>query len=176
MALPAARGGGAVLLGVGIFVASCGTVLFVLAGGSPGAGGRGAAALAGANARIEVRARAGEPAAHRRWPGRWRRRAGWLAAYGFALVAAGAAFAATRALPPSAAPAPHACARRLRAQLAEGARFVLGHPLLRGIFGCALAWNFGFFALLAVLVPYALGPLALNPGGSAWRRRAMAPA
>ncbi|MBR0662045.1 MFS transporter, partial [Neoroseomonas oryzicola] len=74
----------------------------------------------------------------------------------------GIAVVAARGLPARASARPAARAP-MRAQLMEGARFVLGHPLLRGIFGCALAWNFGFFALLAVLVPFALGPLGLDP-------------
>jgi predicted MFS family arabinose efflux permease len=34
---------------------------------------------------------------------------------------------------------------------------VAGHELLRAVARCAMAWNLGFFALMAGLVPYALG-------------------
>lgn len=48
--------------------------------------------------------------------------------------------------------------------IAEGARFVLAEPLLRSIALAAIAWNAGFFALVATIVPLALGPLGFDPG------------
>jgi predicted MFS family arabinose efflux permease len=161
LALPAAAGGGAVLLGLAAFVAACGTVLFVLAAGSLVPEIARPEGLAAANARLElaraVASLAAPPLvgllAGAGWPG---------AAFGLALGAALLAWGAARGMPRGAAPAMQVTAP-VRARLAEGARFVAGHPLLRGIFGCALAWNFGFFALMAALVPYALGPLALDP-------------
>lgn len=161
LALPAAAGGGPAMLGAAAFVASCGTVLFVLTAGSLVPDFAPREGLAGANARLELaRAAAslGAPPLVGALAG-----AGWaVAAYVLALAAAGLAVVAARGLPARTAARPAARAP-MRAQLMEGARFVLGQPLLRGIFGCALAWNFGFFALLAVLVPFALGPLGLDP-------------
>ena len=45
-----------------------------------------------------------------------------------------------------------------------GARFAVGHELLRGIALCAVFWNFAFFALLAVAVPYCLERIGLTAG------------
>jgi predicted MFS family arabinose efflux permease len=63
-------------------------------------------------------------------------------------------------------PAPPALPRAtqpgLGAAVAEGARFVLAQPLLRAIALAAIAWNAGFFALMAIAVPLALGPLGLD--------------
>lgn len=50
--------------------------------------------------------------------------------------------------------------------MAEGAGFVLRHPLLRGVALCAALFNMAFAAQLAALVPYALGPLGLSPEGA----------
>lgn len=161
LALPAAAGGGAALLGLATFVASCGTVLFVLAAGSlvPELVPRDR--LAAANARLEL-ARALASLGAPPLAGALAAAGLPAAAYGIAAAAGLLAWGLARGLPRGAAPA---AAERppIRAQLAEGARFVLRHPLLRGIGGCALAWNFSFFALLAVVVPFALGPLALDP-------------
>lgn len=44
----------------------------------------------------------------------------------------------------------------------EGARFAIRHELLRGIALCAIAWNFAFFALMAVAVPFALERIGLD--------------
>lgn len=160
-AVPAALAGWTVPLGVATFIAACGTVLFVLTAGSlvPELAPRDR--LAAANGRLELaRATASLGA-----PPLAGLLAAWgapVAAYGLAGLAALLALIAVRRLPRR--PAPIAAARpAIRAQLAEGARFVLHQPLLRGIFGCALAWNFAFFALLAAVVPFALGPLELDP-------------
>lgn len=162
LAVPAAEGGGAALLGVATFLAACGTVLFVLAAGSLVPVFAVREGLAAANARLEL-ARAAASLAAPPLAGLLASRGLPVAAYGLAVAAALLAFVATRGLPDRGA-APVAASRPpIRAQLAEGARFVLRQPLLRGIFGCALAWNFAFFALLAALVPFALGPLGLDP-------------
>lgn len=52
----------------------------------------------------------------------------------------------------------------MAAAVAEGARFVRRQPLLRAIALAAIAWNAAFFALMAVAVPLALGPLGLEAG------------
>jgi predicted MFS family arabinose efflux permease len=48
----------------------------------------------------------------------------------------------------------------------EGARFAVRHELLRGIALCAVFWNFAFFALLAVAVPYCLQRIGLDAKGT----------
>lgn len=161
LALPGAFGGWPAMLGLATFVAACGTVLFVLAAGSlvPMLASRDG--LAAANARLEL-ARAAASLLAPPLAGLLAGGEMPVAAYGLAMVAALLAFGMTRGVPGAAVPV--AAARPpIRAQLAEGARFVLGQPLLRGIFGCALAWNFAFFALLAAIVPFALRPLGLDP-------------
>lgn len=161
LALPAAIGEWAPLLGAATFVAACGTVLFVLGTGSLVPVFAPREALAAANGRLEL-ARAVASLAAPPLAGLLAGRGAPVAAYGLAVLAALLALAAARRLPRLVAPVV-AARPPIRAQLAEGARFVLRQPLLRGIFGCALAWNFAFFALLAAIVPFALGPLGLDP-------------
>jgi MFS family permease len=68
---------------------------------------------------------------------------------------------------PRAAAAPHAPAREPMARsIAEGARFVAAHPLLRPIALCAVCFNVGFFVLIAAWVPYALGVIGLDAAGA----------
>jgi predicted MFS family arabinose efflux permease len=50
--------------------------------------------------------------------------------------------------------------------IAEGARFVAAHPLLRPIALCAVCFNVGFFVLIAAWVPYALGVIRLDAAGA----------
>ncbi len=93
--------------------------------------------------------------------------AGILAEAGHAVaalaLAALAALIAWRAARPIAAPALPAAARPgIGKSIAEGARFVLAEPRLRAIMLAAIAWNAGFFALMAVAAPFALGPLGLD--------------
>jgi predicted MFS family arabinose efflux permease len=52
--------------------------------------------------------------------------------------------------------------RRPLAEISEGLAFVRSQPLLRGIVACALFWNMAFFALMALFVPFALGPVGLD--------------
>ncbi|WP_374466851.1 MFS transporter [Ferrovibrio sp.] len=47
--------------------------------------------------------------------------------------------------------------------LAEGFTLVWRHALLRAIAGCAMAWNFSWFVLMAVLVLFATNDLGLTP-------------
>ncbi len=95
--------------------------------------------------------------------------AGFCAAWGrpeaALALAAGAGLVATLAasrLPPvpSAAPTQRP---GIVAAIVEGARFVRAEPHLAAIALVAMAWNSAFFALQAVLVPLALGPLGLSP-------------
>lgn len=162
LAFAGSRTGLLPLLGLGVFTASAGVVLYVLAAGSAVPDLVPREAMPQANARLEL-CRAvvtllaapvvGGMAA-----------IGWLdAAYGLATVLAALGLAALSRLPRQAR-APSADRPALARQLREGAGFVLGQPLLRGIGLCALFWNMGFFALVASFVPFALGVLALDPG------------
>jgi len=149
------------LLGLGVFTASAGVVLYVLAAGSAVPDLVAREEMPRANARLEL-CRAvvtllGAPLVGGLAV------MGWLdAAYGLAAVLAALGLAALSRLPrqPS---VPRPEKPPLLAQLREGAGFVLGHPLLRGIGLCAIFWNMGFFALMAAFVPFALGVLALDP-------------
>ncbi|WP_430398498.1 MFS transporter [Ferrovibrio sp.] len=49
--------------------------------------------------------------------------------------------------------------------LAEGFRIVWLEPLLRAIAGCAMAWNFSWFLLMAVFVLFATQRLGISPTG-----------
>lgn len=83
------------------------------------------------------------------------------AALGLAgLAGLAAAVAAARLPRPAAMPATPRAA--MGAALREGAGFVHEEPLLRAIAMAAVAWNAGFFALMAIAVPLALGPLDLT--------------
>lgn len=64
-------------------------------------------------------------------------------------------------------------ARQPMAEIAEGFNFVRRQPLLVGIVACALFWNMAFFALIAVFVPFALGPLGLNAAEAGIAQSAM---
>lgn len=147
------------LLAVGVFLGSAGTVLFVLAAGSAVPDIAEPGTLPRANARLEL-ARAIATLATPPI-------AGLLAARGevalaFALASALALFAhaSLRFMPRL--PAPSGSGGSPWGALAEGVRFLLAEPLLRGIAACALFWNAGFFALLAAFMPFALGPLGLG--------------
>ncbi len=59
------------------------------------------------------------------------------------------------------------------AEISEGFGFVRTQPLLMGIVACALFWNMAFFALMAVFVPFALGPVGLNAGQAGFAQSAM---
>ena len=83
-------------------------------------------------------------------------------ALGFAAAAVASAGAALVAFGIE-TPAPQAQARPpLLPAIREGARFAVRHELLRGIALCAVFWNFAFFALLAVAVPYCLQRIGLD--------------
>jgi predicted MFS family arabinose efflux permease len=91
-------------------------------------------------------------------------------ALGFALAALASAAAALVAFglraPPSPSPSPVPARAPLADAIREGARFALRHELLRGIALCAVFWNFAFFALLAVAVPFCLTRVGLNAKGT----------
>src|SRR5258708_10043979 len=58
--------------------------------------------------------------------------------------------------------------RRMAVELAEGARFVFRHPLLRPVFVTQLVFTMAFFALQAIFVPYAVQSLGLSASQVGW--------
>ena len=58
----------------------------------------------------------------------------------------------------------------LFASIREGARFVWQQPILKAIALCAIAWNSAFFALTAVIAPYAVSVVgaSVEDVGRAW--------
>ena len=58
----------------------------------------------------------------------------------------------------------------LVASIREGARFVWQQPILKAIALCAIAWNSAFFALTAVIAPYAVSIVgaSVEEVGRAW--------
>ena len=56
--------------------------------------------------------------------------------------------------------------RNVRRDLAEGARFVAGHRLLRPILVTAVAFNLSWFVLMGVFVAYAVERLGLDPAAT----------
>ncbi len=94
--------------------------------------------------------------------------AGWAVARGtgwYGLAACSAAglvvIAAALRLPAEAAPAQPR--QKLHRAIAEGGAFVARHPYLRPIALCAIGWNLAFFAFMALLAPFALRVLMLDP-------------
>lgn len=154
------RGGEGMIAG-GAFIASSGTVLFVIAATALVPELAAPERLPRANARIELaRALAGllAPPAVGLAASLWSPALG----LGFAAVASLLALAMISALPRLPAPAGQADGGRLAA-LAAGATFALGQPWLRALAVCAILWNFAFFALFAVFVPFALDRIGLTP-------------
>ncbi len=94
--------------------------------------------------------------------------AGWAVARGtgwFGLAAcsvAGLVVIATAMRLP-AEPVPVQPRQKLHRAIAEGGAFVARHPYLRPIALCAIGWNLAFFAFMALVAPYALRVLALDP-------------
>lgn len=173
-----AGSGGA--LAAAAFVASAGTVLFVLACVPAVRALAAPAELSRANARVEL-ARALVTLVAPVLAGVLVQRfsAGWAPAAAAAAALASIACAVhvraaaqvpvpapdTGAVPapPRAAAAPHVAAREPMARsITEGARFVAAHSLLRPIALCAVCFNIGFFVLIAAWVPYALGVIRLD--------------
>jgi predicted MFS family arabinose efflux permease len=97
---------------------------------------------------------------------------GWTL-QGYLLAALIAAFGLAMALGFGNQPARTPRARQPMAEIAEGFDVVRHQPLLVGIVACALFWNMAFFALIAVFVPFALGPLGLNAAEAGIAQSAM---
>jgi len=150
------------LLGLGAFVATSGTVLFVLACNAAVPDLVATGQLPRANARIETMRGACmllAPAS-----------VGFLAAHGLHAMAFAAGALATvlgvlAALMLPALPAPVATTRpKVLRAIVEGAGFVVRQPLLRAIALCAVFWNLAFYALLAIYVPYLANRVGLSAG------------
>jgi predicted MFS family arabinose efflux permease len=144
------------------FIGACGTVAYSVAAPALVPALVRPAALAIANARIELArtlAYAGGPAlagALVAWTG-------GAAAFGVAAaVSTGAVFLLSGLREPArATETPHHVVQEIR----EGARFVFGHRLLRPIFVTQVVFNAAFFTLQAVYVPYAIERLGLSASG-----------
>lgn len=149
------------LLGIGAFVATSGTVLFVLAGNAAVPDLVDGAHLPRANARMETMRGACmllAPAG-----------VGLLASQGlhaFAFIAGAlatvVAFGAALLLPRL--PAAVGDRPKIWNAIVQGASFVLRQPLLRAIALCAVFWNLAFYALLAIYVPYLANRVGLSAG------------
>jgi predicted MFS family arabinose efflux permease len=162
VAVAAAATGYVVLLGLAAIAGASGTVVYVLTSVSllpslvaPGDLSRSNARLELARAVVSLAAPfvAGLLAQH------------LSPTWGYVLAALGAALAlvCVLALPEGTAPTTGAERPTLASAIRVGTAFVLRNELLRGISLCAIFWNFGFFALLAIWAPLALGPLGLDP-------------
>ncbi len=154
--------GYATLLAGAGFLAAAGTVVFTLSATARLPALLPPARLPAGNARLEL-ARAGATLLAPLL-------AGWLARdHGVASIFAAASLTAVlgmivlRAGATAEPPPAHDRSTPLLTAAREGARHMWRHPALRTVAICAVAWNTGFFALLAVLVPFAVGELALPP-------------
>jgi predicted MFS family arabinose efflux permease len=159
----AATAGSGTALAAACFIGASGAVILVLTALALVPALVPATALAAANARLElVRAVAtlAAPVA-----------VGLMAeavspALGFALAALASAAAALVVFGLRAPPSQVRTRAPLADAIREGARFALRHELLRGIALCAVFWNFAFFALLAVAVPFCLTRVGLDAKGT----------
>ena len=121
-----------------------------------------AEALARANTRLEL-ARSAACAAGPALAGALVSWAGGSTAFVLAAMLSGAAVLLLMGLPePERAPGR---ARHPLLELADGARLVWGHALLRPILLTAVAWNIAWFVLQAAYVPYAMRALGLDAAG-----------
>ena len=146
-------------LGVLGFVAVCGTVVFSVAAPALVPSLVPAAMLSRANGRIEL----ARTVAFACGPAIGGALIGWTGAMAAFVLAAALSAVAAALLAGVAAPAPAArrAAHPLR-DIAEGARFVFQHPLLRPVFITQCLFTMSFFMVLAVFVPYAAHRLGLS--------------
>src|SRR6266568_3338948 len=86
----------------------------------------------------------------------------------YAVIADAASFlvsaGALRAIKMAEPQVPRAQRPHFRREIAEGMRFVLGHPILRMIAGCTGTFNFFFSALQAVVVVFLVRQVGISPG------------
>src|SRR4051812_6814472 len=156
----AAMIGSAPLLGIAAFVGSSGAVIVTLAAMAlvPDLVER--ASFAAANARLEL-ARAAATLAAPAAAGSLAQALSPALAFGIAALASAVAAGIAFGLPAPAAQAAPAKPPVLVA-IREGAAFAIRHALLRGIALCAICWNFAFFALMAIAIPFAFERLGLD--------------
>ncbi len=155
---------------LGAFIGACAAVTGFLAESASVQGTVSGPELPRANARLQLvqsAAMLAGPAlmGFAAWKG------GLMVAYVLALLMALAGLAASFGF--GRQPAREARPRRPLSEIAEGFAFVRGQPLLLGIVACALCWNMAFFAMMAVFVPFALGPAGLDAAQAGWSQSAM---
>jgi predicted MFS family arabinose efflux permease len=144
------------------FIGACGTVAYNVAAPALVPGLVATAALAAANARIELArtvAFAGGPALAGAL-------VGWAGAGPAFALAAGLSMWAVFLLAGLREPArPSQATRHPLRELREGAVFMFGHPLLRPVFVTRAVFTTASFLLQAVYVPYAIHRLGLSASG-----------
>lgn len=144
------------------FAAVCGTVVFSVAAPALVPSLVTPASLPAANARIEL----ARTIAFASGPALGGMLVGWIgAAAAFACAAALSIAAVVCLTGVDEAARPPRPQRHPRAEIQEGAAFVLRHPLLRPVFVTQFIFNTAHFLLLAVFVPYAVHRLGLSATG-----------
>lgn len=159
----AAMQGWAAGLGAAVFVAAGGSVTFMLAAIAVIPSLVASTQFARANASIEL-VRGGVTIAAPLIAGALAARNMPHAALALAGGGALCAVFALRWIPSD--PPVHAATSRepMLVAMRAGAAFVRAEPLLRAIAMCAICWNFAYFALVAIFVPFALERIGLNAG------------
>jgi predicted MFS family arabinose efflux permease len=144
------------------FAAVCGTVVYSVAAPALVPSLVSPQALPAANARIEL----ARTVAFAAGPALGGALVGWIGAapaFGFAAALSASAVVLLAGIyEPARAPAPR---RHPLKETAEGAHFVMRHPLLRPVFITQFIFNTAAFLLLAVFVPYAVRHLGLSAAG-----------
>ncbi|GHD51722.1 MFS transporter [Thalassobaculum fulvum] len=144
------------------FLAACGTVVYSVAAPALVPALVPADRLAPANARLEL----ARTLAFTAGPALGGVLVGWTGAGAAFAVAAGLSLAATGLLAGLHEPARAARPRRhVLQEIAEGARFVAGHALLRPVLITQFVFNTAYFVIMAVFVPFAVRHLAMTASG-----------
>ena len=164
-ATAAALAGSALWLGMAAFVGASGAVVVVLASLAlvPDLVGR--ESLPRANARLEL-ARAAATLCAPVVVGLLAQRSTPTLGYALAMLASMIALVLALPLRKLGRPTTAAAKPPLVEAIRDGGAFALRHSLLRGIVLCAVCWNFAFFALMAVAVPFALERIRLDTTGA----------
>ncbi len=150
------------LLAVLGFLAACGTVVYSVAAPALVPALVTPDRLAPANARLEL----ARTLAFTAGPALGGVLVGWTGAGTAFAVAAGLSLAATGLLTGLHEPARAARPRRhVLQEIAEGARFVAGHALLRPVLITQFVFNTAYFVIMAVFVPYAVRHLGMTASG-----------
>lgn len=144
------------------FLAACGTVVYSVAAPAVVPALVPADRLAPANARLEL----ARTLAFTAGPALGGVLVGWTGAGAAFAVAAGLSLAATGLLAGLHEPARAARPRRhVMLEIAEGARFVAGHALLRPVLITQFVFNTAYFVIMAVFVPFAVRHLGMTASG-----------